>query len=197
MDILGPILSYLLLYRYVALFIIVYISSIIVPLPVNATLLALGAFASHGYFNLWISLATATSANVLGDLTGYAAVYWFGEVVIRKLHLDKLRFFNQLAEELRTDAAVTVFMTRFAGTLSSVANFLSGLVKVPFKIFFLCDLAANFIEIGVMLALGYLVGDYWSDLSGFSTTIGAVFAVVVVLFVLLRIYQRMQKKYIK
>lgn len=195
MDILAPILSYLLLYRYVALFFIVYIASVIVPLPINAMLLALGAFASHGYFNIWTSLGTATVANVLGDFTGYLAVYIWGEVIIRKLHLHKLRFFNQLAEELRTDAVATVFTTRFAGSLSSISNFLSGLVRVPVKIFFLCDLAANFIEIGIMLLFGYLFGDYWNDLSGFSTTIGGIIAVVVVLFIVVRMYRRIQRKY--
>jgi membrane protein DedA with SNARE-associated domain len=197
MDILGPILSYLLLYRYAALFVIIYGASIIVPLPVNAMLLALGAFASHGYFNIWLSLGIATAANVLGDLTDYVIVYIWGEIIIRKLHLHKLKFFNQLAEELRTDATLTVFTTRFAGSLSTIGNFLSGLVKVPFKIFFLCDLIANFFEIGIMLAVGYIVGDYWSDLSNVSTTVGGVIAAGIALFVLIRIHQRMKKKYEK
>src|SRR5271170_7278391 len=116
-SLLTPLLSYLLLYKYVALFIIVYTGAIMIPFPVNAMLLALGAFASQGYFSFWISLMVAVTANTLGDLTDYGVARKYGEWVIHKLHFDKVRFFTRLKEELRTDAAVTVFTTRFAGSL--------------------------------------------------------------------------------
>ncbi len=129
MDVLGLLLSYLLLYKYTALAVVVYISALLLPLPSNAMLLAVGAFSSQGYFSFWISLAIAVTANTLGDLTGYAITRRYGVTVIRTLRLDKVRFFNQLQTELRTDAAITVFLTRFAGWLSTVSNFLAGLVE--------------------------------------------------------------------
>jgi membrane protein DedA with SNARE-associated domain len=195
MDILAALLSWLLLYKYIALFGIVYISALILPLPANATLLAVGAFSSQHYFNFWLSLAIAVIANTLGDLTGYFITRRWGSAVTHALRLDKFRFFNQLAEEFRTDAAITVFMTRFASSLSTISNFLAGLVEVPFGTFLLYDFIGNFIEPGAALGIGYLVGDYWNNFSGTFETVTSIVAVVVVIFVLARISRRIAKKY--
>lgn len=195
MDILNPILSYLLLYKYATLAVVVYGSAVILPLPANAMLLAIGAFSGQGYFNFWASLAIAVIANTLGDLTDYAIARRWGESVIRVLKLNRLDFFNQLRDELRADAAITVFLTRFAGLLSTVANFLAGMVGVPFGTFLFYDFLGNFIEPGVALAIGWFVGDYWSDFSGSFELVGAIVAVSVIIFVLVRIRRRIMRRY--
>lgn len=194
MNLLSAILSYLLLYKYWALFALVYSSAALLPLPANAALLAVGAFSSQGYFNFWISLAVAAVANTLGDFTGYAVTRKYGEAVTRALRLHKFKFYHQLQEELRADAAVTVFMTRFASSLSTVANFLAGLVAVPVGIFLFYDFLGNLIEPGAALTLGYLFGNYWNDFSNIFELIGVIIAVIVVMFVLWRIYRRMMKR---
>ncbi len=192
---LTPILSYVLLYKYVAIFLIVYSGAVIIPWPANAMLLAVGAFASQGFFSFWISLAVAVVANTLGDLTDYALTRKFGEPFLRKFKLDKVRFFIRLKEELVTDAAVTVFITRFAGSLSSITNFLAGLVEVPFWTFLWFDLLGNIVEPFGALALGYAVGNYWSDFSNLLSLIAGIAAAGILLFVLARIYRRMMRKY--
>jgi membrane protein DedA with SNARE-associated domain len=191
---LGFLLSYVLIYKYVAIFLVVYFSALILPLPANAMLLAVGAFASQGYLSVWVSLAVAAVANTLGDLTGYGITRKYGEAVIRKLRMSRVNVFGYLREELREDAAVTVFTTRFAGSLSTASNFLAGLVGVPFLTFFFFDLVGNIIEPAIALGLGYLVGDYWSDLPEFMGLIAGMVAVGVVLFILARIYRRTMKK---
>jgi len=195
MDILTAILSWLLLYKYVALFAVVYGGSVLLPLPVNAALLAVGAFSSQGYFNFWISLGIAVVANCLGDLTDYAVTRYWGETIIHTLRLDKFQFFKRLAEELRTDAPITIFLTRQAGYLSTIANFLAGLVEVPFRTFLLYDFLGNIVEPMVALSLGYLVGDYWNIFSGSFSLATSIVAVGVIIFTLARISQRIAKKY--
>jgi membrane protein DedA with SNARE-associated domain len=194
MNILNELLSFLLLYKYYALFAVVYSAAVILPLPGNAMLLAVGAFSSQGYFSFWLSLTVAVVANTLGDLTDYGLARHYGERVIRLLRLQRFKFYVQLQDELRTDAAVTVFTTRFAGSLSPVANFLAGLVGVPFKTFLAYDFLGNFIEPAVALSIGYLVGDYWDNFSSLLEIVAAIVAVAVVMFVLFRMYRRMMKK---
>lgn len=194
-SLLAPILSYVLLYKYVAIFFVVYTGAIIIPWPANAMLLAVGAFASQGFISFWASLAVAVTANTLGDLTDYAVARKYGEWVIRKLKLDKVRFFLRIKEELIADAGVTVFMTRFAGSLSSITNFLAGFVEVPFMTFFWFDLIGNTIEPFGALALGYAVGNYWSNFSNLLSLIAGIFAAAILLFMLGRIYRRIMKRY--
>lgn len=195
MNILNSLLSYVLLYRYVTIALVVYFYAIILPLPSNAMLLAVGAFASQGYFSFWLSLAVAVTANTLGDLTDYGITRRWGEYVTRFLRLHKFKFYNQLQEELRSDAAVTVFTTRFAGSLSPIANFLAGLVGVPFGVFLINDFLGNVIEPFGALGLGYLAGDYWNNFSNLLELVAAIVAVAVVMFILLRMYRRMIRRY--
>jgi membrane protein DedA with SNARE-associated domain len=194
-SLLAPILSYVLLYKYFAIFFVVYTGAVIVPWPANAMLLAVGAFASQGYISFWASLAVAVTANTLGDLTDYAIARKYGEWIIHKFKIDKVRFFIRLKEELITDAIVTIFMTRFAGSLSSITNFLAGFVEVPFMSFFWPDLVGNAIEPFGALALGYAVGNYWSNFSSLLSLIAGVFAAAILLFTIGRIYRRIMNKY--
>lgn len=194
-DIFGGLLSFLLLYKYAALFVIVYSGAVILPLPVNVMLLAVGAFATHGYFNFWLSVAVVVTANTLGDLTDYGLTRMYGPAIIRFFRLEKITFFVRLKEELIADAAPTVFITRFAGSLSPIAALLAGLVRVPFPTFIFYDFLGNFIEPGSALTLGYLAGDYWSNFSNIMSIATAIVAFSIMLFVLGRIYQRITKKY--
>jgi membrane protein DedA with SNARE-associated domain len=193
-NILNSLLSYVLLYKYAAIALIIYIAAVIVPLPVNATLLAVGAFASRGYISFWLSLLVAAIFSTLGDLTDYGITRKYGEKIVRALHFHKFKFYDQLQEELKTDAAITVFTTRFGGSLSIIANFLSGLVRVPLRTFFISDFVANIIEPFGALGIGYLVGDYWSDFSGILEITTAIIAVAVVTFIFYRMYRRMVKR---
>ena len=194
-SLLTPILSYVLLYKYIAIFFVVYTGAVIIPWPANAMLLAVGAFASQGYIDYWASLAVAVIANCLGDLTDYWIARKLGSKFIHSFKIDKLVFFIRLKEELITDAGVTVFITRFAGSLSSISNFLAGFVEVPFMTFLWFDLLGNIVEPFVALTLGYAVGNYWNDFSNLLSLIAGMFAAAIILFVLTRIYRRITIKY--
>jgi membrane protein DedA with SNARE-associated domain len=192
--ILTPLLSFVLLYKYVAIFLIIYIAAIMVPLPSNAMLLAIGAFASQGYVNFWIVLATAILGNVLGDVTDYSLTRKYGDVVIKKLRLDKLVFLEYLTEEIKKDATVTIFFTRFAGSLCPVVSLLSGLVKVPFKKFLLLDFVGNFLEQSTALVIGFYVGNSWNAFSNIINLFVAIVAFAMIIFILLRIQKRILKR---
>lgn len=189
------LLSYLELYRYVALAAVVYIGAVGAPLPINIMLLALGAFASHGYFSFWLSLAITATFNTLGDLTGYGIARKYENAITRILRVRKARFFVNLEKELRSDAAITVLVTRFAGSLSSVANFLSGFAKVPLRTFIVNDVIGNVLEPGMWLIIGYVVGDYWTTLSNLTTSAAAVVAILAIIFIFYRMQQRLMRKY--
>jgi membrane protein DedA with SNARE-associated domain len=125
----------------------------------------------------------------------YGLTRYYGESLVRLVRLHKFKFYEQLQDELRTDAAITVFITRFAGSLSPVASFLSGLVVVPFGTFFFYDLLGNIIEPGAALTIGYAVGNYWSDFSSVFDLFAGIAAAGIMVFVLARIYHRMMKRH--
>ncbi len=166
-DFLGTLLSLLLLYKYFALFAVIFSAAVIVPLPTNSLLLAAGAFASQGYFSFSISLIVSVVANIAGDSFGYFLARKYGRLAIRFLHVRMPSFVEKLEQYLRSHTGLTIFVTRFFGSLDSVANIFSGLVGISFKKFLFYDFLGNFVSICGVLYAGYLLGVHWQDFSKF------------------------------
>ena len=80
-NFVALLLSFLLLYKYWALFAVIFVAAVLVPLPTNSVLLAAGAFASQGYFSFWLSLAVAVGANIAGDCFDYFLARRYGRRV--------------------------------------------------------------------------------------------------------------------
>lgn len=176
---LGAFLSFLLLYKYVALFAFIFCSAVILPLPDNSLLLATGAFASQGYFDFWLSLSVALVANVAGDCTGYFLAKRWGHAALERMHIRVPWYIGRLDGYLRRHPRRSIFLTRFVGTADSVVNVLSGFAKIPLSTFLLWDTLGNFVSLFYILYLGYLFGVYWSNVSGILSIAGFIlFAVV-------------------
>jgi len=171
---LGAFLSFLLLYKYVALFAFIFFSAVILPLPDNSILLATGAFASQGYFNFWVSLAVALVANIAGDCVGYFLARRWGKAALARLHVGIPRYIDRLDGYIRRHPRRSIFITRFIGTADVVANVLAGFTGVPLGMFLLWDAAGNFVSLFYILYLGYLFGVYWSNVSGILSIAGFV-----------------------
>ena len=164
-SILDFLLSYLLIYKYVTLFIVVFSSAIILPLPIDILTTAVGAFSSHGYFNFWLSLAVAVGANVSGDIIDYFIFKKYGHAVLREKYVKKYSYFLKLEEYVKHHAGLTIFISRFVGVLGPLVNFLAGYIKVPTSRFIFFDLLGNFFEFLLLLSLGYVIGDAWGNIS--------------------------------
>ena len=127
---LSTTLSYLLLYKYVALFAITYLAAFLFPIPASISLLASGAFASQGYLNLFVVLLVALAGNILGDLTGFVLARLYGKRLLSKIGFRKMiesKQFTGLERFLNENSGPTIFITRFVGELGPLVNILSGL----------------------------------------------------------------------
>jgi membrane-associated protein len=164
-DFVALLLSSLLLYKYWALFIVIFIAAVILPLPTNSVLLAAGAFASQGYFSFFLSLAVAVGANILGDCFDYFLARRYGRRIIRTLRIRVPSYIERLEEYVRKHPGPTIFLTRFVGTADPLANILSGFVGVSFATFLLYDFLGNIVSIGGVLYAGYFLGINWQDFS--------------------------------
>lgn len=192
---IAALLSYLLLYKYVAIFILVFSAAVILPLPVNSILLAVGAFASQGYFSFWLSLAVAMAANMLGDLFGYWLTRTYGEAVIKSFYAKRHEVLVRLEKYIQSRAGLTIFLTRFTGISDIAGNFLAGIVGVPLRTFIIFDFLGNFCVFFPVLSLGYIAGNYWQDYSNVIDVASGIFLVLIILFMITRtIYHRSKKR---
>lgn len=86
-SILDPLLSFLLLYRYAALFILQFLSALGVPIPAATILMAAAAFAGEGYLNIAVVVVSGLAGNITGDVAAYLVTRRFGDAALRRLRL--------------------------------------------------------------------------------------------------------------
>src|SRR3989344_5451402 len=71
MDFLfDAFLSFLLVYKYAALFAITFVAALILPLPASTTIVAANVFAFQGYLNFPAVFCAALLGNIAGDNLG-------------------------------------------------------------------------------------------------------------------------------
>src|ERR1051325_10547178 len=83
-------LTAVLLYKYVAIFVIEFLGGVGVPVPATAALAASAFFAMQGYMDLWSVVAVGTVATVIGDYLGYWLSRKYGVRFIRRIGLGRL-----------------------------------------------------------------------------------------------------------
>src|SRR5271166_5399579 len=67
-----------------ALFGIVAIAAVGVPLPITLLLIVSGSMISQGAMNLWWAIGAAGAGSILGDQAGYAIGRWGGSAAVAK-----------------------------------------------------------------------------------------------------------------
>ena len=188
LSVFGSLLSYLLLYKYVALFVFSFISSVGIPIPSSSILLTVGVFASQSDFDCWFSLATATIASTLGDLFVYLLMRKYGSVFLKRNYHKRFSFINKLGTYIKflegyikKHEGLAIFLTRFIGTAGAITNVLSGLIPVSFKKFLFYDFLGNFLDTFIILVAGFFVDESWQKIAGIVGVVGATITVIILL----------------
>ena len=190
-SLVSFLLSFLLLYKYGALFVLIFVAAVILPIPTNTLLLATGAFSSQGYFNFFISLVIAVVANVLGDSLGYFLAQKYGRKVLQKLHIKIPSYVEKLEHYVDKHPGYTIFLSRFFGTADSVVNVFSGFAGVHFEKFIFYDFLGNFVSTGSVLFTGYFLGIHWQDfLNLFNLAGWIIFGMILIILFLLFLWYR-------
>jgi membrane protein DedA with SNARE-associated domain len=138
--------------EYAVMFVLVAIMGAGLPGPGDASLIAAGTLAGEGKLNLWIVLATAMVAWMLGSVFGYAiGVHGGRRLLDHPGRLEKTRR-KLLAKGDRVFARYN-----FVASVTMPA-FVSGIFRVRFYIFILGALVAGIGWIGMYVGLSYFLG---------------------------------------
>lgn len=167
---LDSFLTFLLLYKYAALFLIAFTAALALPLPASTTLAAAGAFASQGYLNLYAVLLVALAANVAGDITGYLLARRYGEEILRKIGFRRLlrsSAYHRFRDYLLDFPQSVVYVTRFLTEVGPAVNLLSGLARIPYRTFFTFDVLGEASYVLLYGLVGYFLGSQWESSLGF------------------------------
>ena len=186
---LDSLLAFILLYKYLGLFLIAFVAALLLPLPSSTALAAAGAFASQGYLDFTTVILVALAGNIGGDVTGYLLARRFGIPVLSRIGFRRLFATPQyasLARYIADFAPSLVFFTRFMTTVGPTVNILSGVTKVPKKTFFLYDALGETSYVLLYGGAGYALGTQWENNLAFLAEAGLVFALLGVVMILIR-----------
>jgi membrane protein DedA with SNARE-associated domain len=198
--ILQHIISFILVYRYIALFFISFASSLGVPVPAAASAVAAAAFASQGYLNIAELILFGGLGNILGDLTMYWLMRLYGKRVLLWLGLRKLAnspLLMDVESTVEKYKAFVIIASRFQDQATTIVNIISGLGRMNVKRFFLLTSIGDILQITFYVLLGFVFADNWQEIYGALGKLGWIIALVVALVVVVfstRVIKKFYKK---
>ncbi len=203
-TILAYIITWLQEFGYPILWFSIFIGAIGIPLPNSLLLLAAGAFAEQGDYNIVVLILVTVSAFVTGDTCGYLiGKRWGSRLLVWLEKSGKVRFIRpQTIERSRNyfhkSGGWAVFLSRFlVSGLGGVINLLAGAELYPYRKFILYDICGEVLGTCLPLFLGYIFGESWDaigDILGSVSTF--ILASLVTLFLgyqTFKLFRRMRQ----
>jgi membrane protein DedA with SNARE-associated domain len=152
-----------------ALFGIVAIASVGVPLPITLLLIVVGSMVSQGAMDLWWALGAASGGSILGDLAGYAIGRWGGSAAVAKLSgfFGKKDSIEAMEAKARAWGGPGIFVTRWLlSPLGPWINLASGTAGYPWHRFLFWDILGECTGAAVYISLGRFFSDRVIALDG-------------------------------
>ena len=157
-------------YGYTAIFVIIMLESIGLPLPGESLMIAAALYAaSTHHLNIFILVPLAAAAAIVGDQIGYFIGRWIGYGMLsrwgRKLGLTEQRL--DLGRFLfRKYGGALVFFGRFVAFLRTFAALLAGANRMPWHSFLLWNSLGGISWTALYGFGAYALGDAAKRISG-------------------------------
>lgn len=179
-------------YGYYAVFLIIGVESVGIPLPGETALIAAATYAATtGHLNIWIIFAAAAAGAIIGDNVGYWIGYKGGYRLARKygpkIRLDerKLKVGRYIFDR---HGGKVVFFGRFVSVLRTFAAFLAGTVRMSWPRFLTYNALGGLVWSAIFSFGFYAAGNWLQRASAIVEYVAIAIAVaaVVIGFLLIR-----------
>lgn len=195
MDILHILESAFSSYGYLIVFFAAFFESIILLgflLPGGLIVLLGGYFAQQNQISVILVIILAWSGMFLGDLVNY----WLGKKGFHKILTISPKFqsllknYNSAENFINKYGALAIFYSHILGYMRSVICFSAGVVSFPRRKYIFTVLTASLFWSLLFVGFGFIFGETTKSLSTLSKRVTVVAWLVIILFVLLKLMQR-------
>ncbi|MHB8074144.1 DedA family protein [Desulfosporosinus fructosivorans] len=197
-DILALTIETFRQYNIIFLAVLIMLQGIGIPTGLSVLIMASGAFASAGEFDIFLLFGQVWLLTLLGDSVGYWTWRQFGRLILRTFprlqkSIDpKLRktgiFFSK-------NGKVAIIITRFPlSALGALVNAIAGITKYRFIDFVLTVMIGELFWVAFYLGVGYWFGDAWETMSDLITQFGMLVGLIILLLMVLYFSYRMLSK---
>jgi membrane-associated protein len=143
-------------FPYLASFVTALLAGYVIPAPEEVIFVLLGYAAVFQDVNIIFVIIAA----ILGILVSDSASYWLGRkgsVWVEKFEkMVGTQIVLKYEKEIHMHAGKTIFTSRFIPTIRVLVPILAGTLKVKWKKFFIYDLVATILNVGALIAIGYV-----------------------------------------
>lgn len=188
MALLQSLLTFILLYKYAAVFVLTFFASMAVPIPSGAITVAAFFFATQGAMSAPLVFLASASANILGDLLTFLLTRRYGRRFMRRIGFGRLldaRVVQKLESRIDEHPVSTVFVSRLTTAVTPLVNVLVGFTKMPFRTFAVTAVAGEVAETGVNFIYGTFFGNEIVYVLQVAGQAGVIVAILVVLIAVL------------
>ena len=156
------ILAALSQYGSPALFAVVTIAAVGVPLPITLLLIVTGSLISQGVMNFWLAIGLAGAGSVIGDQIGYGIGRWGGNELVDRFTrlLGGPERLEKAQSTARRWGGPGILFSRWMVTpLGPWVNLASGLAGYPWMRFLIWDSLGEFLGTLIYVGLGKVFSD--------------------------------------
>jgi len=178
---------------YLGVFIMTFIESTFVPIPAEVTLIPAGYLVYKGEMNAVIVWICSVLGTIGGSLTNYYIAYFFG----RKLFISKGKYFFMNADKLEAierffsnHGALSTFTGRLLPGVKHFISFPAGLAKMDIKVFVLYTTAGAAIWCGILIGLGYLIGENEYLIKKYLKQVNFILVILISVIIAVYIWRR-------
>lgn len=155
-DYYGPI-------PYLAIFLILLVCGLGVPIPEDITLIAGGILAYYGVCDLWIMIVISLAGVMIGDSFMFFLGRFYGHKLIKLWPFKKFlneKSIESAAQRLSKHGGKVLFAARFMPGVRSSIFFSTGTLRLPYRNLLIYDGAAALISVPAIIGSIYYFGDY-------------------------------------
>jgi len=183
MEILETLIGLFTHYGYWVVFFGVMLENAGLPVPGETILLAAGFFAADGHFSLPLVMLIAAVGAVTGDNIGFAIGHHYGRNFFNRfgrfLFLTPHRL-ARIDEFFHHHGNKTILMARFITGLRVFAAVFAGASKMPWRTFFVYNVAGAILWSIAISTVGYLFGNSWPILEKWVGRSGMIMLLVAI-----------------
>lgn len=189
---LEQILSFLESNSYSAIFILMFLESVILPIPSEVVLPFTGFLIAMGKINPYLGFTDAVIASILGSIVGFLLGYFFGiEIFLR--YSKKFGFkgleYKKGINWIKKYGDYFAFFTKLLPAVRSIAGIICGAFKMDIKKFIAYSSAGVLIWSGFLIYTGYYLSSNWESIANVFEKAGVYVAAFFVLFFLIYIFR--------
>jgi len=191
------IINFLSSYGYFAIFFLMTLESMMLPVPSEIVIPFAGYLASQGILNIFLVIIMSS----LGGLTGSLIAYYIGYFGGRKFLLKYGYYFLITPETLdraerwfQKYGKISVFITRLVPIIRTFISLPAGIGEMDIRLFSLYTFIGSFIWSSFLAYLGYTLGKKWDLVSHFFSGLD-IYIIIAGLLILFYIGYRVYRSY--